>query len=123
MSDEQIDFAALVAAEANATPAPWHVDEDGLNWGVYSGPYLFLGGEVEAEFSLPRTEADADFIVAARNALPVLLAQREAVLALHPVIKYEIQEHYTVQPIQHEGCPTCESDGPCDTRRALDGAE
>jgi hypothetical protein len=45
----------------------------------------------------------------------------EAVLALHPVTTWLEHTAYEDPQAEHEGCTLCRTEGPCETRRALDG--
>lgn len=75
MKREEIE--ELRKLEAAATPAPWERLDD-------NDPYVVErreeGGNVAKCFSYQNGEANADATAAARNALPRLLAEREALV-------------------------------------------
>jgi hypothetical protein len=74
---EALDLAALSALEAAATPAPWHLVRDGQDLrleSVVEGDEIATWTYLEGDWAECDTR-DPDLIVAARNALPGLLAE------------------------------------------------
>ncbi|WP_122559725.1 hypothetical protein [Pseudomonas viridiflava] len=80
-----LDLAAIKALEAAATPGPWlrdygnHVEysaygDEGFEEWQEAGPVM-VGGDT------PQSKADADFVSAAREAIPALIREFEALRA------------------------------------------
>ncbi|RXT91363.1 hypothetical protein B1F69_14185 [Pseudomonas syringae] len=80
-----LDLAPLKALEAAATPGPWlrdygnHVEhsacgDEGFEEWQEAGPVMVSG-------DTPQSNADADFVAAARQAIPELIAEVEALRA------------------------------------------
>lgn len=144
------DLEAIRARAERATPGPWiKFDASDSNdvpwWWVWQESKLpYYGGvfEPDSDYTikshddgrlyhvsgavgvscvtdnkdLEQEEWDAEFIAHAREDIPALLAMRDAVLAMHPARKVVPDvTRYIV------GCPTCRTDGPCETRKALGG--
>lgn len=77
----------------------WHI-ADVLRWGGHQG--------MRNALSFSEDEETAEFVAAARNAVPVLLAQLDAVAALH--VRTELGE-----------CAECRASWPCPTIEAIGG--
>lgn len=115
------DFEAIRARAEKATRGPWETSTTSRDPGarmvdipdgddVMSLAWELGGGLVGM------SPANADFVAHAREDIPALLAMRDAVLAMHPARKVVPDvTRYIV------GCPTCRTDGPCETRKALGG--
>lgn len=75
------DYAELRAAMEAATPGPWHTNTEcpGLCcWHIFPSVPMFGAGEDAPIVMGECSETDAKFMAMARNSLPSLLAERDA---------------------------------------------
>jgi hypothetical protein len=85
-------IAHLRTLEQQATPGPWSFESPASTGGRWPRPDYFVRYTIDDDGIHGGTDADLDFIVAMRNALPKLLdvveAAREALPVLHDVLSY-----------------------------------
>jgi hypothetical protein len=97
MTDE-LDLDAIEALANAATPGPWEVDYDER---VGGADQILRGNLTICFMSSPRREYNAEFIAAARAAVPALVAEVRRLRAAVAAAKGEADEyHYIVRPIQ-----------------------
>lgn len=130
MTGQQIDRDRLRVLAENATEGPWEVDYMGDLVSVPErekdryGGHIFIG---TATGDASSATEDAEFIAAARTAVPALLDmldQAEAERDRAQAALDRVRELH--QPCNHDApcrgdCAECGQHMPCDTIRALDG--
>lgn len=88
------DYAELRAAMESATPGPWHTRTEcpaQCCWHVFPSVELYGAGEDTPIVMGECSEADARFMALARNALPALLADRDALReVLRPLAEIDL---------------------------------
>lgn len=123
-----MNLEELKALCENATPGPWTAMDYDHSPGDQGVPIIGggLAGSMEGHLTaytmtlnnVSQSELDAQFIAAARTALPKLTAAVETVLAMH---SREVSG-VVYAGMEEAWCPECGQHWPCDTAKAINNA-